>query len=521
MNANRADADVPALSPALTSRNPAAWLVVFGPGAIIASLTIGTGELVFSSRAGVLFGYEILWLFLITCVLKWALVFAAARHLVLSGAHPFERYMHLPGPRGWFPLLLAFMLVLAIPVWIGFLAGVLGTLPMHYLHDLGIDSHLWGVLAVVLVAALALRGGYTALERVQLLVVGALLVAVSLSMLILGPDWGDLLKGMSIPAALEYPPWLPRAYPEIAARPVWVETATYVGVIGGGAYDYLAYVSFVRQKSWGLSAGSIVEPDQLENLAEMSARGSGRTLRKWIRAPLIDCAVSFLVVLAFAAVFVASGKIVLAPREKIPDASNLLNLQEEFLTQLHPWLLPLYVAGALLALLGTIYGTLEVGPTIAVEALRALRGRASESSLGRARRWSVLWAAGGGLVVLAWSYAYTRAGEGRPPALVAIITPANLFTGVLACGLVCLLNPWMDRKFLPRSWRMARVLVGLNVVAGVFFLALGIKGYWDFAEKRFDAFGGGWLGLPIFVSTVAVGWIGAAWLSRRSMTRSR
>ena len=45
----------------------------------------------------------------------------------------------------------------------------------------------------------------------------------------------------------------------------------------------------------------------------------------------------------------------------------------------------------------------------------------------------------GGLVVLAWSYAYTQAGEGRPPALVAIITPANLFTGVLACGFVCLL----------------------------------------------------------------------------------
>jgi Mn2+/Fe2+ NRAMP family transporter len=44
-------------------RRPWEWLTVFGPGAIIASLTIGTGELVFSSRGGAIFGYRILFLF--------------------------------------------------------------------------------------------------------------------------------------------------------------------------------------------------------------------------------------------------------------------------------------------------------------------------------------------------------------------------------------------------------------------------------------------------------------------------
>lgn len=31
---------------------PIRWLTVFGPGAVIGSLTIGMGELVFSSRGG-------------------------------------------------------------------------------------------------------------------------------------------------------------------------------------------------------------------------------------------------------------------------------------------------------------------------------------------------------------------------------------------------------------------------------------------------------------------------------------
>ena len=76
------------------------WLTVFGPGAVIASLTIGTGELIFSTRAGALFGYRVLFLFVVICLLKWALVLASARHMVLTGIHPYQRMTDLPGPRG-------------------------------------------------------------------------------------------------------------------------------------------------------------------------------------------------------------------------------------------------------------------------------------------------------------------------------------------------------------------------------------------------------------------------------------
>ena len=38
-------------------------LKFFGPGAIIASVTIGSGETVFASRGGALFVYALLWCF--------------------------------------------------------------------------------------------------------------------------------------------------------------------------------------------------------------------------------------------------------------------------------------------------------------------------------------------------------------------------------------------------------------------------------------------------------------------------
>ena len=49
---------------------------------------------------------------------------------------------------------------------------------------------------------------------------------------------------------LGYPEWI-ESYPSFTQRPVWVELSTYVGIIGGSSYDYLCYVSFLREKGWG------------------------------------------------------------------------------------------------------------------------------------------------------------------------------------------------------------------------------------------------------------------------------
>ena len=45
-------------------------LKIFGPGAIIASVTIGSGETVFPSRSGAIFGYSLLWCFVLGTVIK-------------------------------------------------------------------------------------------------------------------------------------------------------------------------------------------------------------------------------------------------------------------------------------------------------------------------------------------------------------------------------------------------------------------------------------------------------------------
>ena len=75
---------------ALVSKNPLQWCRYFGPGAVIASVTIGSGELVFPSRGGAIFGYRLIWVFLLVGFLKWVLAYSSLRHMVISGAHPAE-----------------------------------------------------------------------------------------------------------------------------------------------------------------------------------------------------------------------------------------------------------------------------------------------------------------------------------------------------------------------------------------------------------------------------------------------
>lgn len=418
---------------------------MFGPGAIIASLTIGTGELIFSSRGGALFGYRTLCLFLVILLLK-------------------------------------------------------------LLHG-GMD-YCWGAVILTIVLAITTLGGYSTLERIQLVIVAAMMLGAAVTLFLYHPDWLALLRGAFVPQSFEYPAWLGTAYPDIAAQPVWVETTRYVGVIGGSGFDYMAYTSYVRDKAWGQAAEG---PASAARLAEIAGQPT-HPVCQWLRAPLVDCSLSFLVIIVFSAVFVVAGTIILGPRHEIPHEQNLLGLQSAFVTRIHPWLLPLYVAGALLAMLGTLYGTLEIACCIAAEITRSVSREFAVAHARRIRRTTLVWCALVAYTILAWLCIYQLTGaNGRPRLLLSILTPANLLTGVLGCGIFCVLILWMDQRFLPRPLRLPKWLWLLNAVSACVFVGLGCKGYVDDTSR--------WYALAVLSGMLLIGvgggYLAAAWRSRR------
>jgi Mn2+/Fe2+ NRAMP family transporter len=451
------------------------WLRCFGPGAILASLTIGVGELVFSTRAGSLFGYRLLWFFALILFFKWLLVYSAARHIALTGVHPFQRWMELPGPRGWFPLIFLLLAVISFPIWVAFHSGTVGTLLAAMTGTQsafnGSAHFVWGLILLAIVTALSLLGGYKTLEHAQIAIVAIMLLSVLAAFFVLRPDWPQFFAGLFMPQRVSYPDWAMEDS-ELRARPIWVETITYVGIIGGSAYDYLAYVSYIREKRWN---------------------------RESLRIILFDSITSFVAVLVFTAVFTSLGALILRPQHQIPTGTDLLTLQTQFVTPIFPALKYLYFVGAFLAVFGTLYGTIEVAPAIWREIGMALNPKIDVHK-GRSR--VVLW-----VCVVAAFFLGLNLARGNSPALISIVTPANLFTGVLACGFVCLLSIWADFRWLDRADRMSIPLIVLNALGGVAFLGLGVKGYFDYGSA------GAWM---IFAGTLLGGLLFAEFMRRRA-----
>jgi hypothetical protein len=211
---------------------------------------------------------------------------------------------------------------------------------------------------------------------------------------------------------------------------------------------------------------------------------------------------------------------ILRPAEVVPDEHNLLNLQAEFVTRIHPMLLPLYVVGAFLTMLGTLYGTIEIACAIADEIVRSFFAHWTERSAKRLRRIVLGWCGPLALGILVWlfvrqaspveptaadiasvtatvsterddtsaraasassaaSVSDEPARRNKPRVLLAILTPVNLFTGVLACGLICFVVIWMDRRWLPPTLQPPIWLTAMNLISAAVFFGLGLKGYWD------------------------------------------
>ncbi len=456
---------------ALKSGNPLKWLRFFGPGAILASVTIGSGETIFPSRGGAIFGYPLLWIILVVAVLKWNLAYSSMRHMILSGAHPLERWNCIPGPRGWLHIFVLAIALAFYPLVYAFLGGVLGEICTSIFGEIGgYSDFYWALIGMSLAMLLLLFKGYRFLETLQILILGLLIIGILFAVLHCNPDWTAAIGGMLIPEPLSYPDWLSGKYPILAERSVWVEVLVYVSFIGGTGSNYLAYVSFLRDKKWGRSH---LGPATIEELDSMAAR-KDHPARLWLRAARVDTLASFTLVVVISASFCILGAEILRPEHLVPAKNELLMLQAEFLGSVTGYLVPLYWIGVLMAFFGSIYGSPELSNRFIYEVINAsprMHGRLNERKI----RLAVIgWCLGGGMIVLCWVRWIDP--DLRP---VELITPSSICLGSVLCGIYALANPFMDWIFLPKPLRMSPLMAGLNLIAGLAFIAAAAKAFYE------------------------------------------
>ena len=457
----------------LRSKNPFGYLKFYGPGAIIASVSIGGGETIFASRGGAIFGFGLIWCILLVTVLKAVQVYSSMRVITLTGRHPAHYWAQMKGPRAWFPILLGIVALIIMAATFSALPKALATLLMQLLGR-GPDSMAYGVNLNLISSGLlvvcglgALRSTYRTLELAQTVIILLFLALIVASFLALRPDLWVLLKNAFIVTIPDYPDWVRESYPAIVSRPNWVEVMTFVGLIGGNTSDYVAYLSFLRDKKWGM-AGRLTAAEEEEGLAIANSQEERAKGRLWLRAPLTDMLLSFGLVGVLSVIFLVLGAMVLSPAHVVPHASELLSVQAKFLTELHPRLAPLYIVGIVTVFLGTIYGTFELQTRALFECGRVSSERLKRQSIRNVRRFVIIYGTLSGLLLI-WT--------GWDP--VAIVTPGVLVS-IFASGLWCFAMLWVDRRFLPKHFQMPAALAGAVFAAGIVLIGFGLRSTYDY-----------------------------------------
>jgi Mn2+/Fe2+ NRAMP family transporter len=433
-------------------------VVFFGPGAIIASLGIGSGETVLASRIGAVFGYAALWLVIVGVLVKAAVVYASNRYITLTGEHPMQGMARLlPGPRGWLPLVVGVLAIVSFPSVASGLATGIGS----YLHlTFGGPALAWGLGLLVLGAVLAALGGYTALERAQITIVALMVLLVVIAVFVSAPQWGALLGGL-VPQPLEYAGFVADKYPDIADRAIWVEAVVFIGGIGGGMYDYIGYTGLLREKRWGVLAHDARDDRTAAVLGDDEE--SRLRAKAWTRAPLYDVTLSFVAIAVITFAFIINGATILRPQGLAPDGEDVLTHQASMLGIIAPIFLYFYVVAVVMVFFGTMYAMWEVYTRTTYESLQPLSARVRSAGTRGVRPWVF------GYILVAAVLLTLTGGD-----LVALISWANILGGSIAIGIYGLGLVRLDRLVLPPGLRLHRAARTATAVGSVALSVAGV-----------------------------------------------
>lgn len=436
----------------------------------MASITVGSGEVFFSSRGGAIFEYAILWCFMLGALMKCVQTYSANRYITLTGEHPMTRWAYIfPGPKGWFPLLIGIISIMCFPFWEGGVSGLLANLIYNKTQVL--SQAIWGTILIWLAFSLFMAGGYDTMEKAQTAIVGIMVASILVAVIASKPDWLKVLMGSIIPNIPSYEPWIIEKYPSIAARPVWVEVVTYLGAIGGGTYDYIGYTGMLREKGWGVLGREDVNEiaEYLLTLKEgerIPLSEDPEEIKKglaWTKATFADNLVSYVLCAIFTIAFMVSGAVVLHPVQLVPADNELLTYQANFLTTLHPMLVYFYYVAVFCALFGTVYAIYTGYVYTTYETFSHVFKKIRDMGPEGLKKPVALYVAIGGTIAV-WT--------GLNPAI--ILTPASIIGGVLTGGIWCLAMYWTDRKMLPKPYQLSTVGSVLLIISGIIMTGMGI-----------------------------------------------
>jgi manganese transport protein len=335
-----------------------------GPGIVLASSIVGSGEVIATTTLGAQVGYAALWIVLVSCAIKPVVQAELGRYTIVTGYTGLEGFNSVPGPRagvGWLVWAWAITVTLTLLQIGGMYGGV-----AQVLHALipAIAVNAWVAICLGITLAVLLGGGYSRIERFAMLKVGlfTMLTVCAAVVLVLRPgavSLPDLAEGLSfrLPAA------------------GLVTAIAVFGITGVGATELVMYPYWCVEKGYARFVGPR-EPDPA-----WAARARG-----WIRVMHLDIICSLVIYTMATIAFYLLGAGVLHRMGLVPAARDMVAVLSQIYTQtLGGWGLWLFYAGVIVTLYGTIFAATAAHSRMMADLVRVLGVFPRDDAEARAR----------------------------------------------------------------------------------------------------------------------------------------
>lgn len=306
------------------------WLLMLavGPGIFAIGYTIGTGSVTSMAKAGSDFGTQLIWVLALSVLFSWVMMEAYGRYAVVTGVTGMYgiRQTFRYGPA----LAIAIIIGCVMAQWTC-LSGIIGLTSnalyelIHLFFPRTSPTSYWAVLGIAIVMTLILyrillMGEYSLFEKILIIFVTIMGAAFIISMFIVLPKPGEILRGF-VPSI-----------PKVPGGKLLV--AAFVGTTMA-APVFVTRPLFIQGKGWG---------------------------KDHIREQTRDAMVSAILM------FIVSGSIIVAATGALYHEGKTINKVLDMVYTLEPvagkFAVALFIVGTLSAGISSIFPILMVAPIL-------------------------------------------------------------------------------------------------------------------------------------------------------------
>jgi hypothetical protein len=446
------------------------YLSFFGPGAIVASLTIGQGQLIIGPQIGAWAGFALLWLITLN-IGSYIIAYISCRFTMLSGINIMSLFA-IKTKKGWFNWLIILIMLIFIPI---FTASIITTLGQAIQWITGFGHYLiWGIIFCLIAGIIVLIGRYKLLEYTQAFFVGILAIGAVFSVFYLNPNLSEILPnflliGQNVPNS--YPNWVDQVE-GFSKTPIPLVMLGFLGTLTFTLITLIGYIGWIKVKKWGIFKDQ-KDPnsysDKLFNLFNKHGKitylpEDDKEIKKskiLLKPLLIDLSIAFIIVSIVSSSYMIAGRYLLGPQiggpPILPSDVDLITTQGIIFSQMASWLEPLFKISVFFALFGTVYAGFEAATRMLYETGKTINSKIKNIEYKRFMLYLLIY-----ILVLGVPLSYLMY---LGLSVLLMLSLTLLFIGVIGVIIYGIGAVYLSQKVLPNKYKLGTVKLIISIIA--------------------------------------------------------